>query len=310
MQKNLMLLCLLLALPLFAESTLSGKIGDDMTIEESGNPYFVTDNVTVPPGKTLTIGEGVILLFKPFTGLIVDGSLVVEGSLEKLVIFSSENDAEYNPATKQLANPFDWNGILINQKAGLVKLSNFILEYSVYGVKSQKEEFIISNGTFTRNGQFHVTVKDTIKSVVDDIPFNLGKVPEEKTNSGRKPARATKATNSPNISGSHASWRKPMSIGLGAVGLAAIGLGGYFYYLSNNYASKYTAASTQEQANDYFDRKNSTLTTAGVCAIGGVVSAACAIAFYPWKPATAKAKKVTIAPILGIRNGITIALNH
>ena len=58
-----------------------------------------------------------------------------------------------------------------------------MLEYSVYGVKSLKEEFVISNGTFTHNGQFHVTVNDSIKNVSDNIPFNFGKKYEKKLNS-------------------------------------------------------------------------------------------------------------------------------
>ena len=310
MLKPLMLLLSMLpALPLLAETVLSGKIGD-MTIDQSGNPFVVTDNVTVSSGKTLKIGEGTILLFKPFTGLIIEGSIAVEGSLENPVVFTTENDAKYNPSSKQLPNPFDWNGILITQKAGIVKLSNFILEYSVYGVKSQKEEFIISNGTFSRNGQFHVTVNDAIKNVADDIPFNFGKELEEKTGPGKKPMPAQKPMKSSDKSGAHATWRKPVGIGLGAVGLASIGMAGYFLYLSNSYASQYAAANTQEQMDDYFARRNSSRTAAGVCAIGGVISGVCAIALYPWKPEAGKAKKVTIAPILGIRNGISIVCNY
>jgi hypothetical protein len=142
MQIILLLLFLFSALPLVAETTLSGKI-DDMTIDQSGNPFIITGNVIVPSGKKLVIKEGAILLFKPFTGLLIEGSLSVEGSLEKPVVFTSENDTTYNTSPKQFANPFDWNGILITQKAKFVKLSNFVLEYSVYGIKAQMEGFII-----------------------------------------------------------------------------------------------------------------------------------------------------------------------
>ncbi len=152
-------------------------------------------------------------LFKPFTGFVIEGSLTVAGSIEKPVVFTSENDAKYNPAPQQLANPFDWNGIYITQKAQIVKLSNFMLEYSVYGVKSLKEEFVISNGTFTHNGQFHVTVKDSIKNVSDDIPFSFGKKYEKQLNAENK-------------SGNKTTWRKPVGIGLTGLGLAAIGARG------------------------------------------------------------------------------------
>ena len=300
MQKLLILLLTFISpFPLYSETSLSGILGN-LTIERVGNPFVVTDNIVVPEGKTLTIAEGTILLFKPFTGLIVEGSLVVEGGFSNPVIFSTENDPKYNPASKQLPNPFDWNGILITPKAKHVKLTNFVLEYSVYGVKSQKEEFIISNGTFTRNGQFHVTVNDAIKNVVDDIPFNFGKEQAEKTGSKERKT----------ISGAKATWRKPVGIGLGVTGLAAIGVGGYFLYLSNDYASKYAAAGTQTQANDFNDKKKSTLMTAGIFAVGGFVSCACGITLMLWKPHAVEVKKVTIAPILGGYNGILLTLNY
>jgi hypothetical protein len=290
-----LLLTFLSSFPLYSETRLSGKLGN-MTIERAGNPFVVTDNLIVPEGKTLTIAEGAILLFKPFTGLIVEGSLVVEGGLANPVLFSTENDPKYNPASTQLPNPFDWNGILINPKARYVKLSNFVLEYSVYGVKSQKEEFIITNGTFTRNGQFHVTVNDAIKNVVDDVPFNFGKEFDGKNRKTRASAKAT--------------WRKPVGIGLGVAGLVALGAGGYFLYLSNDYASKYANAGTKKQANNFTDKKNSSLTTAGICAVGGLVSGACGIVLMLWKPHTVAEKKVSITPVFGGYNGILITLNY
>lgn len=294
---------------LFAQTTLSGKIGN-MTIDESGNPYIIAGNITIPSGKTLTIGEGVILLFKPYTGLIIEGGLAVAGSAEKPVIFTTVNNAKYNSESKQIPNPFDWNGIFITQKAGLVKLSNFILEYSVYGIKSQKEDFVISNGLFNHNGQLHLTVNDAIKYVVDDIPFNYGKESEKKTQPSPKKNHEQTATNSTDdLDGKH-TWRKPVGIGLGIAGLAAIGAGGYYFSLSNKFGSKYESAGSQTQADDYFARKNSSLTTAVVCVISGVVAAASGIAFYPWNPETANARKVTITPVFGMRNGISIVFNY
>ncbi len=308
MQKIAILLFLLSALPLFAEISLSGKIGD-MTLDTTGNPFKVIDNIVVPAGKTLKIKEGAILLFKPFTGLIVEGSLIVEGTLEKPVIFTTENDAKYNPVSTQAANAFDWNGILITPKAGSVKLSNFVLEYSVYGVKSQKVEFIITNGTFSNNGQFHVTVNDAVKNVIDDMPFAYGKTPEENLDSEKMHTKTQKPAKPAATSGVHASWRKPTGICLGVVGLSAIGAGGYFYYLSTNYASKYATATAQADMDDYRVKKNSAHTTAIVCAIGGVVSVACGIVVYPWKPETKGSKNLAVVPILGKANGILISFN-
>jgi hypothetical protein len=152
-----------------AKTHLSGNIGG-MTFTPSGNPYLVSDNIIIEPNKKTVIKAGCAFLFKEFSGMRVDGELIVKGTLDSPVVFTSANDSLFSQHAQQLANPFDWNGILITEKATGVELSNFILAYSVYGIKSQKEKFSIINGTFKANGQFHVTVKDSIKPVVDGMP--------------------------------------------------------------------------------------------------------------------------------------------
>jgi hypothetical protein len=161
------------ALSAYTQTTLSGNIAGT-TFEQSGNPFIITDNLTIPEGKTVTIKEGCVFLFKPFTGMNVEGSLKVDGTLENPVVFSTVNDGKYNPKAEQLPNPFDWNGILISAKANQISLSNFIVAYTVYGIKSMKQDFTISNGTFVQNGQFHLTVNESIKPVNDGIPYSYG----------------------------------------------------------------------------------------------------------------------------------------
>ncbi len=152
------------------QTELSGSIGG-ITFSKDGSPYVVKDNLTVAANRKAVVEEGCVFLFKPFTGIVVDGSMRVEGTLDNPVVFTSIHDSAYGGSGEQLPNPFDWNGILITPKATDVKLSNFVLAYSVYGVKSQKDSFVINNGTFRQNGQFHVTVSDKIKPVVDGMPY-------------------------------------------------------------------------------------------------------------------------------------------
>lgn len=168
--KAIVLFTVLLSIAAGARTELSGTIAG-RTFTTDGNPHIVTDNLTVGAGGKTIIEEGCVFLFKPFTGLVVDGSLRVEGTLENPVVFTTIHDSAYGGTAEQLPNPFDWNGILITPNATDVKLSNFVLAYSVYGVKSQKETFVINNGTFRQNGQFHVTVSDKIKPVVDGMPY-------------------------------------------------------------------------------------------------------------------------------------------
>jgi len=162
----------LLGIMLYAETHITGDI-TGMTFESGGNPYIVEQDILVPTGNKAIIKEGCIFLFKPFTGLTVHGHLLVDGTQEQPVIFTSINDGEYNTASEQLPNPFDWNGILISRDAGKVSLKNFSLRFSVYGIKSQNPNIQIDNGLFRQNGQFHFTINDKIQFVQDNIPYSF-----------------------------------------------------------------------------------------------------------------------------------------
>jgi hypothetical protein len=173
---------LVFALRLYSQTMLSGNIGG-LTFESSGNPYVVTDNITIQTDKTTTIKAGCVFLFNSFSGIIVNGSLSVEGTLQSPVVFTSALDNKYTNNKAQLPNPFDWNGILISQQAGNITISNIVLTYSVYGIRSQKEALSLNNATFKHNGQFHFTVDDEIQRVIEDIPYNYRKKPDEKKDS-------------------------------------------------------------------------------------------------------------------------------
>jgi len=154
-----------------AETHITGDI-TGMTFESGGNPYIVEQDILIPAGNRAVIKEGCVFLFKPFTGLTVHGHLLVEGTQEQPVIFTSINDGEYNQASEQLPNPFDWNGILISRESGTVSLKQFGLRFSVYGIKSQNTNVQIDNGLFRQNGQFHFTINDKIQFVQDNIAYS------------------------------------------------------------------------------------------------------------------------------------------
>jgi len=176
---RLFILALITCSFLNAETELGGKIGG-VTLDSTGNPYLVAQNIIIPLGKTLTINEGCVFLFKPFTGIIVDGSINVNGTKVHPVVFTTENDAKYNYNSNQSANPFDWNGIHITDKANQISLRNFLISYSVFGLKCQTENISIENGVFFQNGQFHFTINEKIQQVREGFPFSYN-VREEMT---------------------------------------------------------------------------------------------------------------------------------
>jgi hypothetical protein len=157
-----------------AQTPLSGAVENLVALSIDKSPYIIEDNLTIKETGRLTIEKGCVLLFKPFTGIIVDGSLIAEGTLSEPVVFTTVNDNKFNKKSDVLPNPFDWNGLLITEKAKNVRLSNFILAYSVYGIRSMKVELAITNGSFKNNGQFHMAVNEKIQPISDSIPYYYG----------------------------------------------------------------------------------------------------------------------------------------
>jgi hypothetical protein len=72
----------------FAQTTISGDISGQI-FKSSGNPYFVEDNLFVGNNKKTVIKEGCVFLFKPFTVIVVYGTLGVEGLQGNPVVFTS-----------------------------------------------------------------------------------------------------------------------------------------------------------------------------------------------------------------------------
>ena len=163
-----------------AQTTISGNLGD-MTLDSTGNPFIVEKDITVPKGKSLTIKEGCALLFKQFSGLLIQGTCTVNGTQEHPVIFTSINDAMYNKTTAQEAGTFDWNGITVAKKSGPAVFNHIDVRYSVYGIKSQNPGIVIRQAIFNHNGQFHFTINEKIQSVQDNQAYSYNDSPNAAT---------------------------------------------------------------------------------------------------------------------------------
>lgn len=280
---------LLLLCSISAETPLSGDIGGK-TFEPAGNPYIVSDNILVQEGQTTTIMPGCVFLFQPFSGMIVDGDLVVKGTLEKPIVFTTIHDKAFNPNSEQLPNPFDWNGILVSKKSNRVIMGNFILTYSVYGLKSQKEAFIIENGTFKQNGQFHLTVNEQIKQVVEGLPYTYG----EQYKKGDK-------------AGVERVGNKPLAIAIGVTGLAAGAVGGLFFKQFLDTRAGYK--DIRSDFDEYYATRDRQATIAAIG--GGVMVIAIPVAFIVRGGSKAKDElvdKLSWYPLLG-RQGAGLLLS-
>jgi hypothetical protein len=157
----------------FSETHLSGDI-TAVLFDSTRSPFVVDSDVVVPYGKNIAIGPGCVFLFNAYTSLSVAGSIAVNGDSTAPVVFTSANDNTYNIQSKQPPNPFDWNGIVISAEAKDAVVRNFKLMFSVYGIKSFRQNIRIEKGVFRRNGRSHLAVNGVVQQVEDNIPFSIG----------------------------------------------------------------------------------------------------------------------------------------
>jgi len=76
-----------------ALTPVAGVIGSDATWDPSGNPYVMTDDVTVAEEVTLTLSPGVVVKADSVSReLIVRGTLVATGTAEQPIVLTSYKD--------------------------------------------------------------------------------------------------------------------------------------------------------------------------------------------------------------------------
>jgi hypothetical protein len=288
--KNTFLWILLLSLPGLAETILAGKIGGK-TLDSAGSPYLIINDIIVPKDKILTLKPGCILLFRPYTGLRVEGSLIADGSQEKPIIFTSSNNDKYSDSVAAPAQAFDWNGITITNNSKNTKLWNFILSYSVFGIKAQTERISISNGVCYSNGQFNITIKEKIQNVIDNFPFyyhadDYKKVPIESKSSTRR-------------------LLAPTILGLAGLGVA--GLATYFFIDGNNLHHDYETTGNAITAASLNAKEQTALIRAWISVGASATLISASIILFIWSPQPEKKTAVIIQPIIEInRTGVLV----
>jgi hypothetical protein len=252
---------------LCAETTLSGKIGN-MDLDSTGNPYIVSDNITVGEGKTLTIGPGCVLLFKEYTGIDVSGDLTVQGTAARPVVFTSHNDNKWNSTSEKQPEAFDWNGIRI-LTGGRAVLSRFLVSYSVYGIQAQSEDIVINEGVFNQNGQFNFTLSGKILAVQENLPFTYQDLNDTKKSATNRRALRIAA---------------PVACGVGCVGF---GIGAVFFLQrKSHYHDEYLATHSLNRMSALLEKEETARNRAVVCSIaaGVLLPVTVGLTVYVGKP--------------------------
>ena len=145
--------------------TLAGDLPG--LIEAQTKPYLVMGDIYVPQGKTVVIEAGAVFLFKNFTGLHISGILLARGLKDKPIIFTSENDRDYNRLSAVDPAPFDWNGLYIHEDGIGTHLAYCAVLYSVEGMTSLTKFIRLNNCLFLHNGRASFTVEGKPQTVTE-----------------------------------------------------------------------------------------------------------------------------------------------
>jgi hypothetical protein len=287
MKNYIFIILFIFCLNSFSQTIISGDVSG-MIFRSTGNPWIVQENISIPYNGTAIVKSGCIFLFKPFTGVIVNGSFLVEGKPENPVVFTSINNDE---AIMQNPEPFDWNGVLIEKTAQTVNLSNFLIAYSVYGLKSKKENITIKKGIFRQNGQFHFTINDKIQEVLSDIPYNYS-LSNKKSSSKIK--------------------NKPLNkefIGISSItaGTILMGIMTYFINSSSEFNEKYNNAETIKDIEYYSKKRDGAVGGAWITGIMGGVITPVGLGMILWENKIGK--KMSLYTTYGKINNVTIVLD-
>ncbi|EKD26309.1 MAG: hypothetical protein ACD_79C01266G0001, partial [uncultured bacterium] len=138
-------------------------------------------DVTVPPGLTLTILPGTRIVFpdrkdiifggnnNSKTELLIQGSIIAEGTSDNPVIFSSSLGSK---ATKG-----SWGGISGN---GVFRFKNILMEYSDYGIRytgnKSSDSFVFSNSIIQHNNATAISItaqnSANLQTIIENSVFN------------------------------------------------------------------------------------------------------------------------------------------
>jgi hypothetical protein len=223
---------------LLAQAPLFGELSG---IYKQGE-YVISGTVYVLPSNTLTFLPGTKIYFDKYSDLNVEGSLMCEGTKDSAILFESKS-----ALTPRLPETMDWNGITCSEKAERVSLAYCTIAHSVYGLKIDVSQTSVSlshvvfkdNGTsnLSRGGK-PVFAPDSVPVSYDCKPATsdcilLKDTSETGGKSFKQPTPALLSAKKKH------TWRFPVRIALGAVGLVGAGIWIYGNSEAEKYNSRY-----------------------------------------------------------------------
>lgn len=140
-------------------------LNSNTTWNQSGSPYIITDNLTVPAGIWLRILPGVEVRFNPDIRLWIYGALYAIGNESDSITFTSNKT---DPA------PGNWATIRIEEEANdtASEISRTIIEYSVIGISAEGSSPIITNNIIRNTLSKAISLEESEAYIENNNIFN------------------------------------------------------------------------------------------------------------------------------------------
>ena len=127
---------------IYAQTTVDTDITSDTTWTTAGSPYVISGIVTVEENVTLTIDPGVVIKFDGFDNLLIEGTLIAEGTSADSILFTSIKDDAYggdtnNDGSATSPSAGDWGYVDIRESSG----SSSRIAYSIFRYGGQGTGF-------------------------------------------------------------------------------------------------------------------------------------------------------------------------
>lgn len=164
-----------------SDSSYTNIIGN-VTWAALSVPYFVPTYLTVASGATLTIDGAATIKFNLNTRLTINGTLIINGSSGKEVIFTSvkdgfDNHDSYNDGLASPPAKGDWQYIYFNPSSQNSVINYALIRYgggtSPYGAMEAEETGVsVNNSTFTLNNHHGLGLKNSNSTISNSVFSN------------------------------------------------------------------------------------------------------------------------------------------
>ncbi|MCK5290947.1 MAG: right-handed parallel beta-helix repeat-containing protein [Thermoplasmata archaeon] len=148
-----------------AGTTVDTDVMADTTWTEAGSPYVIMKTIHVAQGSTLTVEEGASVEFDGFYSIVVDGTLLVNGTNVKAVTFTSGTASP---------SPGDWDHIKFTSTSSSNVLQYVDIFYARTGLYAEQSSFDMANSSISHSLYKGIDAFQSYSSIRDSTITHSG----------------------------------------------------------------------------------------------------------------------------------------